>query len=105
MCHYTYKTLSFFQFQHSTDAPHFVAAPQPSGLMSQQSDAVKSSPVVPGICNAAILSCCGISDDQAKQQCFGNVGCLASYDDGNVCTSQSIQRALDSFRAAYSPMQ
>lgn len=84
------------QSSHVTEAPHFAPAP------AAQSSASRATPVIPGMCNAAILSCCGISGDQ-QRQCFDNVGCVDNYND-STCTTDSIQKAIDSFRTAYAPI-
>ncbi|XP_026737560.1 uncharacterized protein LOC113500859 [Trichoplusia ni] len=57
----------------------------------------------PTMCNAAVLSCCA---DNIKQQkkCFDNFGCSISYDNGNACSNDSINEALESFKRAYSPV-
>lgn len=77
--------------QHpSTPAPQFAAAP--------------GSLRTPSMCNAAILSCC--ADEKAQQKlCFNGFGCAVSYDNGNACSDASINNALESFKAAYSPVQ
>ncbi|KOB67243.1 Uncharacterized protein OBRU01_17675 [Operophtera brumata] len=65
-----------------------------------------SSAPVPEMCNSAILSCCGYTSDKIQQrQCFENFGCANTYNDGNACNLDSIERVLDSFRNAYSPVQ
>ncbi|KAJ0178709.1 hypothetical protein K1T71_005484 [Dendrolimus kikuchii] len=57
----------------------------------------------PGPCNAAIISCCNIADELKQRECFSSVGCATSAQSG-TCSQEAINRAFDSFKLAYSPM-
>lgn len=83
------------QAAHSTEAPRYM----------DDAPAASARFPTPGTCTATILSCCGISLSKSqKQQCFDNLGCSSTYADGSGCSSDSIQRALNSFSQAYAPL-
>lgn len=77
--------------QPATQAPRF-PADEPSGLRTQN------------MCNAAILSCCTDNQKQHKQ-CFMGFNCGQSFNAEDACSQDSITMALESFKAAYSPVQ
>ncbi|CAK1598979.1 unnamed protein product [Parnassius mnemosyne] len=56
----------------------------------------------PGICEAAILSCCRFSDSKQKQ-CFTEYGCVKTYSTGVACSPKAIQAVIQNFKNAYAP--
>ncbi|XP_075971802.1 uncharacterized protein LOC142973715 [Anticarsia gemmatalis] len=80
--------------QAESSAPHTTQAPRFDEVGMGRA---------PVMCNAAILSCCA-GDKPQQQACFSTFGCGPSYDNGNACSNDAINEALEAFKSAYSPM-
>ncbi|CAB3239402.1 unnamed protein product [Arctia plantaginis] len=79
--------------QHTTQAPRFEHNSDSSGMLGR----------APDMCNAAILSCC-TGDQQSQRECFRNFSCGIIYGTDKICSPESINEALEAFKAAYSPV-
>ncbi|CAG4993759.1 unnamed protein product [Parnassius apollo] len=76
---------------------------------SQAGDVTTAAPTLaksparePGICEAAILSCCRFRDLKQKE-CFTEYGCVKTYSTGVACSPKAIQAVIQNFKNAYAP--
>lgn len=58
----------------------------------------------PGVCQAAILSCCGVGDISSQQTCFKRFGCIKTYETGLACYPEVVKRVIAEFAKAYAPI-
>ncbi|XP_038222963.1 uncharacterized protein LOC119840424 [Zerene cesonia] len=60
----------------------------------------RASVKMPGMCQAAVLFCCNL---EQQQKCFEKYGCQKSYRSGQACRLEVIKRVIADFTEAYSP--
>ncbi|CAG4916346.1 unnamed protein product [Colias eurytheme] len=61
----------------------------------------RASVKMPGMCQAAVLFCCKL---EQQQKCFTKYGCQRTYRSGLACRPEVIKRVIAEFAEAYSPM-
>lgn len=58
---------------------------------------------IPSMCDVFSLSCCSGTRSQ-QRQCFTNVGCSMTYQNGKACEQDRVLAIIEAYSKAYSPI-